>query len=168
MSLLLRLVKWVNWLDRSGEGWIGAGDIPADPLSDLRTEENGLSFWQIESNKSNLERVLAANAAVKDRPANMDFIVFEDKALKDAGIEYHRSPGETPDQEINSKYHYEANRISADKLVKMAKTIYDNWKPDRLDESEVKGAICNSYARGWFDLSKVNRKLRGGLAELCK
>lgn len=61
MAHLLRSVTKPKW---ERPGWMAAGEIPADALTDLRADHNELSVWSVDpDNGTNLKMVLAALAS---------------------------------------------------------------------------------------------------------
>jgi hypothetical protein len=78
MPLILRKIRKARWYqyDRSDFPWLLEEDIPADPLGDLATNDNELSVWQINDDKSNLPRVAAALAANCDDISNLDYALI--------------------------------------------------------------------------------------------
>lgn len=75
MAFLLRGIEKRRWNKEEAKhfNWLLSNDFPADPLADLRTQGNALSFWHIEEDQSNLERVAAAIACTKGNLDNFDF-----------------------------------------------------------------------------------------------
>lgn len=56
MPFLLRTVKGRKWYHDPDLLWLREGDMPADTLTDLRTEANKPSLWYVEDDKSNLSQ----------------------------------------------------------------------------------------------------------------
>jgi hypothetical protein len=74
MPLMLRKIRKARWYQHNQADfpWLLDEDIPADPLGDLVTNDNELSVWQINDDKSNLHRIAAALAANSDDISNLD------------------------------------------------------------------------------------------------
>src|SRR5712691_6350242 len=88
MALLLRKATNPKW---ALQDWMVAGDVPADALTDLRTEGNSLSVWSVAPDYGNLNVALAALAS--DPASDSDYlgkIGGQDATLN---CQYVNSPG---------------------------------------------------------------------------
>ena len=63
MSFFLRKIRKAKWYKDEKDTWLADGELQADSLVDLKTDDNALSVWYIEHDKSNLKRVIAALGA---------------------------------------------------------------------------------------------------------
>lgn len=64
------------------------GGLQADALKNFKTTENKLSVYQIENidDRTLVIRVLAAIAAGRDKPGEIDYAIFDSMILKKIGI----------------------------------------------------------------------------------
>src|SRR6266481_7826068 len=97
MPLLLRNVRENRWLKSEAAPWLAKGDVPADPLGDLRTSQNRLSVWEVAVNRSNVERIVRALAVGSNKVADMGYVLFDSSLLETAGIIAVAENGTTPD-----------------------------------------------------------------------
>jgi len=76
MPLLLHTVRQNRWLKAEAKPWLDKGDVPADPIGDLRTNGNRLSVWELVPDRSNLERIVRAIAVGRDK-VSYQFAIYE-------------------------------------------------------------------------------------------
>src|SRR5712691_6024847 len=98
MPLFLRTVRQNRWLKDEAAPFLAADDVPADPLGDLRTQENLLSVWVVAEDRSNIERIVRAVALGASEIASMGYVLFDSTLLPAAGIETIESNGKSPDE----------------------------------------------------------------------
>ena len=105
--LLFRKIEKERW--KWGEkklNWLTQGEMPAAPLSDLRTSKTSiLSVWFIENDRSNLERVVAAMAANLQHVDKFDCIIFPTNLLETVSIPIKTARGQTADNDANQRWH---------------------------------------------------------------
>src|ERR1700687_5618805 len=76
--------------------WLGARDLRADALRDLKTENNTLSIYEVdEASGVSVPRILAALAANRDRISKIEFVIFDSAAVETSGLACERVDGET-------------------------------------------------------------------------
>ena len=165
MPLVIRFIKsYLNWEILPEESqWLQKEEIPADPLSGLQTKRNTLSVYLINDDKSKLERCVSAFAVTKSSIQEVNYILFEEMYIQEAGIKYIQSDGELIDKEINN-LHFNLSEISSQKLVKLAKLIINNdFEADEYDIIQVKQFIQNSLSNNWMAYDSLNNGIRRGL-----
>ena len=75
MTLVLRLIRQSHWDTPEKCDWLAEGEIPADPLADFaNTTENCLSVWFVADDAGNLNDVLAALAASREKADKLDYL----------------------------------------------------------------------------------------------
>ena len=79
---ILRIVRRSRWL-KERPSWLENDEFQADPLGDFTTTSNTISVWYIKENTSNLQRVVAALAAQRDRLVNFDYALFNKEILSE-------------------------------------------------------------------------------------
>jgi hypothetical protein len=161
MSLCLRkLDRKSKWDDPHGsEPWLGAKDLRADALSDLQTEENKLSVWQLNE-EIPLPRILAALAALRDQAVKLDFIVFDSAILDELDIARDHANGNTHDAGVNGR-HIDLVQLNARKLSDFGARIRSARKVERYFPKQVVPLIQESVDRGFIDWGL----LKPGIAE---
>lgn len=130
MTLLLRTVRQNRWYRSEADPWLIKGDVPADPLGDLATNQNRLSVWEVATDRANIERIVRAVAVGRDRVADMGYVLFDSTFLP-AGISIEQTKGTTPDEDANA-WHRDLVDLSGSKLVALTKAILENGESDTL------------------------------------
>lgn len=158
MPLILRMSRNKNKWYEDKPSWLKNDEIHADPLTDFVTTKNSLSVWRVEDNKSNLKRIIAALAAIRDRIDKFDYVLFDEKLLNEYDIKVKLAEGNSPDQEANA-WHYDLIELSAQQLAKFVKAIWED-KPEanRAMPKKVRNWVAEAKESGWLDLSKIRLK----------
>lgn len=125
MPFLLHTVRQNRWLKAEAAPWLERGDVPADPIGDLRTSGNRLSVWELVPDRSNLERIVRAIAVGRDKVPDMGYVLFDSALLETADIDTQTQLGTTPAVEANS-WHRDLVNLSGRKLVALTKAILEN------------------------------------------
>ena len=155
MPLILRMSRNKNRWCEDKPSWLKNHEIHADPLADFVTTKNSLSVWRIEDNKSNLQRVIAALAAIRDSIDKFDYVLFDEKLLKECDIKVELTEGNSPDQEANA-WHYDLLELSAQKLVKLAEAVWeDKPEADRVMPKKVRNWVVEAKESRWLDPNKI-------------
>jgi len=129
MPLLLRTVRQNRWFKAEAAPFLANNDIPADCLGDMNTTGNQVSVWELEEDRSNLERVVRAVAVGKNKIDNAGYIVFDSALVQAAGIEIQNNPGTTADTGANG-WHRDLV-LTGNKMVALAKAIIENGEDAR-------------------------------------
>jgi hypothetical protein len=158
----LRKIKMARWRDVAlCRQWLAEGEIPADPVCDLDTQDNSMSVYMADSGLRTIEELAAAYTAMRDSLQPFDYVIFESEDLDQVGIEVAGVQGTTPDSESN-KLHRDLVRISAQKLVALTSRILQRNEAeicDRVNRKVVACHIMKGVQEGWLDLTKVNPKV---------
>ena len=118
---LLRKITKPKWFDKP---WLPAGEVPADALVDLRTQNNELSVWRVEPDEVNLHAVIAALASNKtERLANLDYVVLDEEVVAGLGIEWTQTVGDSPHRDANLQWHCDLTELTATKVVGLARAM---------------------------------------------
>jgi hypothetical protein len=131
MPILLRNVRENRWLKSEAARWLEKGDVPADPLGDLATNENRLSVWEIALDRSNLERIVRALAVTRNKIADMGYVLFDSSLLGAAGIDFVAENGATPDEGANP-WHRDLIDLSGNKLIMLTRLILEKGESGTL------------------------------------
>ena len=159
MPFLLRSVRENRWLKAEAEPWLERGEVPADPLADLQTQGNRLSVWEVEGDRSNLERVVRALAANRERLADTGYVLFDSNLLTDAGVVATFERGNTADEEANS-WHRDLIDLSGDKLVLLARLILQNGESGRILKKRLEELVEDGIQQKQLLPEKIRLKTR--------
>jgi len=151
MALALRITDDnLIWKDSPDETpWLEDGDIPADRISDLRTEENQLSIWMLKEDKSELSRCLSAFAANRMRLTKLDYMIFNVDLLSELNLDYIESKSNLRDKEINI-LHRDIINLSAKKLFSLAQVLTSKCELGRKEKQDVASLLIESIDKGWI------------------
>ncbi len=168
MPFLFILLKRRNrWNQEAHFPWVEPEDVPADPIQDLASRENKLSVWHVESDKSNLERVVAAVASGRnDLSSEAAYALFADDAPGRLGIRVENSQGASLDSQANQNWHRNLAELSGRKLVKLTGELLAHAEIDRKFPREVAEAINRSIESGFIQRETVRQSLLDHISRL--
>ena len=163
MPLLLRK------LDRKASFYpdchTGVGDVQADALSDLRTSGNELSFWLVQDDHQNLDRVVAALASARMKLDKLDYALIDRQLVDTLQIEIVKRSGVSLDKQANERWHQDLTALSGKKVLELAITIQEKAELVRVEKEKVRAAIRRSIDDGFIDSRDITeKKLRRDLA----
>jgi len=156
MTLVLRIIRKSSWYTE-GHPWLPNNALPADPVTDLRTIDNSLSVWEIDEDRSNLQRIVTALAGNRDRIEKIDCVIFAKRTIADVSIKTKKSKGGTSDEGVNG-WHLDLVEISAKKLLSLAKTIYDQGERKRILGKKIEELLGDGIKSGQIDPAKLRLK----------
>jgi len=159
MPLLVKLDNKRMW---DSPGWLPAGEVTADAVLDLRVEQNELSVWFVEQDRSNLERVLGALAANREHVEKLDYAVFDEASLAQVGVEARPSQGQLPDEHANENWHRDLVELSGRRLVAVAEVIASG-SPQRCSHSNVRRILTDAAVQGHLRRDLVRERLAADL-----
>jgi hypothetical protein len=151
MAFLLRKIRKNRWYQEDAVPYLQAGDAPADPLADLNTQENSLSMFYVEDNRSNLDRVVTALAANCQAISNLDYALIDQSLLSAHGLKAVRTPGAVPDATVSSFWHWDLVELSARRLVVLAHVILTKGEIGRILEKRIAELIREAIKEGNID-----------------
>ena len=156
---MLRKIEQRRWYKRTFP-WLVQSEIPADPLADLKTNQNNLSVFYIKGDLSNLNDVIAAYAATRDHAVNFDYLLFDEQVCSELSVEIKETKGTTRGEEVNKKWHRDLVELSAGKLLKLAKVIYEKGEIKRIQEKEILNTIARATIAGKIPIENIKSDLR--------
>jgi hypothetical protein len=160
VTLVLRLIRQPRWDAPGKYDWLGEGDIPADLLADFATSENCLSVWLVEDDKKDLDDVVAALAASREKIDKLDYVLFTQDHLDAVGAEVCTRTGSTPDEQVNGR-HRDLIHLSAAKVLALTTRVWrDNLETKRVDERRIAQLVADAVRRGRISLEKLRPKVR--------
>ena len=161
MPRFFRKISKAKWYQDAGLEWLRAGELQADALNDLRTNENELSLFLIEDGDQNLERVVAAVASTGKSLRHVDYAELFSEELEGIDIRPERSDGETHDQEVNRKWHFDARKLSAEKILALAHIVgAPGTKRARIPEAKVIEYVRKAVSDGFISRDALDEKVR--------
>ena len=158
MPLYLRKIRQENWYDEGLE-WLPEGDFPCDPLSDLNTQQCTLSVYEVTDDRSNLNRVITALAATRNKIEDVAFVLFDAAVLDELHITARPSPGTTPDEEVN-RSHRNLVEVSAARQLSLAKFMKSSGEIDRFLPPEVRKLLREAVKSGRLAEDRLQPALR--------
>jgi len=150
------------WDDPTPEeaDWLGPGDLRADALRDLETEQNTLSIFEVDEQSGISEsRILAALAANCNNLAKADFVVFDSPIIGELGIVYERIDGRTFDGGVNAR-HVNLVKLTAGKLAAFGARVRSDGDKKRYTKKDVLRLIRDSVSRGFIDPNQLAPDIR--------
>ncbi len=157
MALLRKITK-AKWYDQP---WLPQGQIQADALVDLRTQNNELSVWRIEPDESNLNAIVAALASSKtSRIDKLDYVLLDDAALERLDITYVKSQGDSPHTDANVRWHCDLVGLTVAKVVELAREV-KRCEPahKRLPHTAVRAILKSALDGGMLERKVVEEAL---------
>ena len=157
----MRTVRQSRWDSAADYDWLGEGDIPADPLADFAgTSDNCLSVWFLDDQMTDLDHLVAALAATRERTDKLDYVVFPESHLQNAGIEVCTTCGRTPDDQINS-HHRDLIHLSGTKVLALTHRVCaTNLGLKRVDARRILQLIADAVRHGRIPLERIGPNLR--------
>jgi hypothetical protein len=155
MALLLRIITKPKWV---APDWMAAGDVPGDALTDLRTENNGLSVWGVEPDRSNLNTALAAVASNRKRLDKLDYTLLDEAVLPAIPIKCVRSEGITPHLAANAAMHRDLVEITVQKLAHLAHEMM-TLERVRVTQRQVGVLLREALQSGAIDRTRIEPNL---------
>ncbi len=124
MTVVLRLIRQSRWDSPGKLDWLAEGDIPADPMADFaNTSDNSVSVWLVDNDNHDLDRVVAALAASREKADKLDYLLFTQDHLAAVEVQVRTTSGNTPDKYVNG-HHRDLARLSAAKVLALTKRLH--------------------------------------------
>jgi hypothetical protein len=155
--LLLRAVRENRWYKADAARWLEQGDIPADPLGDCKTSGNRLSVYQVDNDRSNVERIVRAIALGANELADTGYVLFDSGLLDAAGIPTDPKAGTTPDKGVNA-WHLDLVELSGNRLVALVKRILETGETGTVLKKRVRELVEEGIRTGQLS-SKFQSRL---------
>lgn len=151
MALLLRTVTNPKWV---APDWLPAGEVPAEALTDLRANNNALSVWSVESDRANLNMVLAAIASHRDRLDKLDYTLVDEAILPPIAMEWVKSEANTPHPLANASAHRDLIRLTVQKVARLAHEMMPLERV-RVSERQIKRILVEALDSGVLDRARM-------------
>ncbi len=108
----------------------------------------------VNEQRSNLNRIATALAANVKSLANFDFVLIDANELAVLNIKQESTPGDTPDEEVNSA-HVNLVELSVAKLVHLALVFKKKGESNRFQREIVTQMILQGIEDGNLDRNKI-------------
>lgn len=151
MPLLLRVIHRTSWYE---EAWLSKGKAQANALLDLRPEDNKVSFWHVDDDKSNLDQVVAALGAGRDFPGHLDYALVDQTRLTKTGLRIEHTAGHSFHKEANEYWHRDTTELSAENVAEIANLIMAHGTTKRIGGSKVTSLARQAATSGVIDINK--------------
>ena len=165
MSLLVRKFSRSKWPKANYESF-SSNDISADAITScLRTSNNTLSTWEIESKDQVQEAVLALVSGF-ERLDTIDIVIFEKEKLINNGFEIVATPGITPIEDLVDT-HKDIVKLNYQSIGSFAELVLDclaNSSVQRITRTEVKKILINAIEKDRLDSALLKKGIREKLA----
>ncbi len=163
MPFLLRTLRKNKFVRELQPAWVPADDVQAGALKDLESGENQLSFWLLDDELSDLDRLLAGLAANRDQLANLDFALIPLEKIVELRLQIEENPGDCLDAQMGL-LHRDRAQLTASHLAALAKTISLHCQLERRSKSQVRTLLLNSVAVGYLDVEAMKEGITNKLA----
>ena len=127
-------------------------------MADLNTNGNELSVWLVHDDASNLQLIIAAQAANCEFVSNFDYALIPLAHLDSLSLTVKESPGKSPCPEGN-QYHMDICQLTGRKQLEIGLAIFRHGKRERLREKEVYSLLSDALNAGWIDNSSLKKTL---------
>ena len=156
MPHIARMVKAARWEASPEER--SSGELPADPLGDLRTSGNALSVYVLDDRVVQVDSVMTAHAATKDRPANIDCLILDAQHLEKLALQQEDTAGTTPNAEVN-RLHRNFTGLTARTLVELCELFFRHGEIEGLLKKQIKKQIVDGIRSGAIERGRLNKRI---------
>jgi hypothetical protein len=112
----------------------------------MQTTGHCLSVWKIDQDRSNLERVVSAVAAKRDKVDNLDYILFDSSLIDVLGIPANEVKGGT-DDEVANDWHRDLINLSGLKIVGLVKLMLEKGDNFRISKKKIKALVLDGIQK---------------------
>ena len=156
MPFILRKIRKSRWYDHNDISWLSLGELQADALNDLETEDNRLSVWHIEDNKSNLDQVITALALNSDSPSIFDFALVDLAVLQKINAKVEPVEAQSPYAEAN-RWHCDLFELTGRKRLDLAEAMSNRTNRQRYKRSRVLQLAIDAVAAEKIKISELSQ-----------
>lgn len=149
MSLLVRKINKAKWF-KSNINITQTNDVSADAITNcLKTTEDTLSVWQIDS-AEDLEQAVLALVANQDHLDTIDVVILEQSSLNEHDLSIVASPGNTSVESL-VETHRNITNLTFSKIGFIKNHIVERIRSDhikRFTKGTLKKLINKSIKNG--------------------
>ncbi len=160
--LLLRMISRAKWL-RDAHPWLLTDEIQSDALSDLKTDGNKLSVWEILEDQSNLEQVLGALASNWDKPQHLDYVIVESNLLAGPGLSLKlekEDEGATKHRAADRQWHYNLCELTATSVLGLAGIVDRAESKARVTKKRIIAILREEVGANRIEGTRLSQQLR--------
>lgn len=143
-----------NWSHDPEIGRLSEAELQI-ALRDLPLNDNRLSVFVVDNDKSSLERTVAALATTNTRsPGDVEFFLLDVEEIDTLGITLEETEANTADKTVNSAHR---NLVISGKgqLEDLAQTLVSRGETDVILEKEIINLICKGIKLGEIDRDEI-------------
>jgi len=162
MSYFLREVySNIKWDKTQFPSWLKEGELPSCIIRDLRADDNAISLWEINDDKSNLPDVIAALVVAKRKKFKNDFdyALLDENLLNQPSFKPRKITGKTPYHVANS-YHCDVPKLPISSVVYFAHLLRRYGKFDRMGWKDIETQLKDAHKRSQLDVSTLESDLK--------
>ena len=130
-------------------------DVQAKALQSLQASGNALSVWEVDADRGNLERILAALSANRRNLDKLDYALIDRRCVRELSLSSVPRPGDSLDQGANQQWHQEMTRLSGRGVLRLAVAIRTHAELGRLQKPRVAQLINHSLESGFIRRADV-------------
>lgn len=161
MPVFVRTIARAKW-ERGAD--LREGEIAADAVTgDLRTTQNGISFWRRPAaDVVELESAALAMAAARDRLDRLDVVYLDEDEISASGLGIRATPGNTPVPSLRSS-HVDVDRLDLVRLGTIARMIATAHRTDatlKLSRLEVLAILVRAVRDGHLSTEVLRGDLK--------
>lgn len=158
MKLLVRKIERAKWMQKDV---VNGASPSADAVTgSLRTKNNTLSVWQIES-LDELEDAVIAFVCQGQHLDTVDVVSFTESALSERELNLRKTPAATPRKEFVER-HYDVCDLDYDSLGRLSFVIVDCLRKEatvRFTHKQLKDLVRKAVEDGRVAIEDLNEKL---------
>ncbi|MBC8868364.1 MAG: hypothetical protein H8E44_03050 [Planctomycetes bacterium] len=114
----------------------------------------------MNADKSNLDVIVSALGASREKPDKLDYVLFPNKHLSDLEIDCREARGNTLDESANV-FHRDLSHLSAGKILALTtKVWHDHEEINRRDKVTIVDMVAAAARAGRIALERLRPKLR--------
>jgi len=149
-----------KWDPNEFPSWLKDGELPSCLIRDLRANDNALSLWKIDDDKSNLPHVIAALVSGrKSSKTNFDYALLDENHLDELVFKPIMKVSTTAYCDMNS-YHCDVPNLSINTVVYFAHLLNRHGKFDRMGWKDIQDQLKDAYKKGQLNLAKMETNLK--------
>ena len=158
MALLVRKIEKSKWMQKN----ILNGELAsADAITNsLKTTNNTLSVWRVES-EAEIEKAVLAIVSESQHLDAIDIIILDQEEIKSKKLELTNSLGKTPFKEFIHN-HCDIVQLDYGSLGKVADIIINSFKKNRdtrYTKSQLKKIISDGIVQGSVKIEELNENI---------
>lgn len=159
MTLFVRKVRQGRW-DLACDDT--TKPLPADPMHDLRTDDDALSVWVLGPGDASLEDVVIALATGGTTLSNVDVIIVPEDSVAALSLSIDQdAEGDTPLVDTN-RSHRDIVKLTAADLVRIGEVLRTGERR-RFSERQVRALVSEAINERRIDPYELSDGIQAGL-----